>query len=240
MINEIISIDTGSADKIAEGYFKAICGFDRDDPAKNARTGAMLRQGIAVREQLRDSIRIRAVVSAFDKIVISGRSIRIGPVVFVCNAFEQMETEHITRVYAFIITAGSFEIESASMLDRFYADAWGTAYIDAGRDILRDFICKHEKDASAGREGSFVSDPFGPGFYGMDVEQMGNFFRLLDAEAIGVSLTGSMCMLPLKSCAGFHVAVDNAGRLPPDGCRSCLAGGKGCEYCHSRIKSKDR
>ncbi len=236
--SQMVEIDFQAADQIAEGYFNAMCGFDSKDPQKASKIKAMAKTGYEVRSKLRDVISIRAVIAPFGSETVRGRHFKIGPIDIECNAFEQIATDHIRNIYAYILTAGSFELDSDSVLDQFYADTWGTAYVDAGRDLLQVMIRDQEKE-TAGDEGKvFVTDSFGPGYYGMDLSQVEKFFELLDHGAIGVSLNSSVCMLPIKSCTGFFVTMDeDAGRFSDD-CRSCLSRDKGCSFCRFRIKGE--
>jgi len=241
MINEVVHIATAMADGPAEKYFRTICGFDGADPAKKEKINGLIQAGLEVRERIRPMIDIRAVVSSFDDARIDGTSIAAGGVRFSCSAFEQVDPDAVRRVFAFILTVGEMDLASASLIDLFYADAWGTAYADAGRDLLRMELAGSadpgsDEGSDEGRDegrGRYISDSFGPGFYGMDLQQLEKFFVLLDAGSIGVRLTGSACMLPLKSCAGFYIMTDRPGALPPDGCRSCLSPGKSCSYCRA-------
>ena len=89
-------------------------------------------------------------------------------------------------------------------------------------------------------QGAYSKPPgiesFGPGFYGMDVTQVGNYFNLLDAEKINVKVKDNSLMLPLKSCAGFFIVVEDESKLPSVDCISCMADHKGCNYCQYMIK----
>jgi len=221
--NEIITIHRNEADKIAEGYFIKMCGFDRDEN----KFKSMLQDGYGIREKLSDDLSVRAIISSFDKEIIWGKTVDINGVKFECNAFEQIDRENIKELFVYILTAGNFDLPGASMLEMVYADAWGTAYVDAGRDILRSRLSTREP---------FVSDSFGPGYYGMDVPQVKNFFRVLDSKKIDVKLLDSGLMVPVKSIAGLFVSVKDPSQLPGNDCSSCLANEKGCYFC--RMKNK--
>jgi hypothetical protein len=194
----------------------------------------MLLSGLSIRDQIRDSLQIKVIMSAFDRESIKGANIEINDLVFSCQALDQIDRGKVTRVYAYLLTIGQLSFDSDSVLDLFYADAWGTAYVDAGRDLLRAWL----QNLDTAVKGEFVSDSFGPGFYGMGMDQLAKFFQLLEAEQIGIKLNGSTMMLPLKSCAGFFLVVEGEGQLPGNDCKSCLSESKGCNFCRNYNKKR--
>ena len=230
MENKIIVFENSEADAIALDYFKAMCGFNRPGD----RFQSMLLSGLAIRDQIKDSIQIKVIISAFDRESIKGANIEIKNLVFSCQALDQIERGSVARIYAYLLTIGQLQYNSDSVLDLFYADAWGTAYVDAGRDLLRAWL----QNSHAAVNGELVSDSFGPGYYGMGMDQLAKFFQLLDAEQIGIQLNGSTMMLPLKSCAGFFLVVTDEGQLPGNDCKSCLSEAKGCNFCRYYNKKR--
>ncbi len=227
--NHIISISMAEADVFAMEYFIKICGFHRE----GEKYRRMLARGIEIREMIRDRIDIKAVVSSFPGCVIRENTAVLSGVTFECNAFQRLDPSHICGVYAYIMTAGTFELDDAApILDQLYADIWGTAYVDAGLDVLRRYVEEDLKERSEERE-LFVLDSFGPGFYGMDVNQTGKFFELLDGNSIGVKARANCLMLPLKSCSGFFVGVNDKTSLPATDCKSCRAEYKNCAFCRN-------
>jgi hypothetical protein len=204
----------------------------------------MLCSGLFVRDLISDKINVRAIIASFEKEVICGKTINLNGIKFESNALEQINIHCIRKIYAYIITAGNVELQDTSVLNMFFADTWGTAYVDAGRDILKRIIRDyHLEDSSKIENGVkdriFISDSFGPGFYGMDVIEVERFFKVLDGEKIGVKVTDSGFMLPLKSTTGFYIVVDDEEQLPGADCISCFSNIKGCQFCRvkTRVKS---
>jgi len=257
MKNQIFNISVKEADRYAPDYFINICGLRNKEGEKYKR---MLDHGMQIRERIVDRIDMKAVVSSFDGSVISGNKVVIGDTVFVCNAFEQLNQESIEIIYAYLFTAGSFGLsDDDPVIEQLYADIWGTAYTDAGLEVLKHRLKaefdksrsglsggdelssggngKSGKDGKDGKE-PVILDPFGPGFYGMDVDQIGLFFNVLDGDKIGVKARTNSLMLPLKSCAGFFVIVNDNTKLPSADCKSCRADHRGCEFCQAVIKRK--
>lgn len=238
MKNQVIQFSIEEADRYTPEYFISICGFKNREGEKFQR---MLDHGMKIKDRIIDGIDLKAVVSSFDKGIISGNTAKIGDVVFFCNAFEQLNKDSIQKIYVYLFTSGSYELnDEDSVIDQLYADIWGTAYTDAGLEVLKNFL-KDDYDKSSRSNGggtgkATILDPFGPGFYGMDVDQIGKFFEVLDGGMIGVKARTNSLMLPLKSCAGFYVVVDDDTKLPPSDCKSCYADHRGCEYCQAMIK----
>lgn len=228
MTNQIVVFKQEQADKIAETYFKEMCGFNR--PGEKFK--GMLNEGLAIRDKMAGSFQIRAVVSSFGPSAVRGKTLEIGELKFTCNAISQLKPGEVTEIHAFILTIGRLDFDSASVIDLFYSDTWGTAYVDSGRDLIREWI---QQQISPG-ENIIVSDSFGPGYYGMDLGQLQYFFSLLDADKIGVELNGSSMMLPQKSCAGFFFSMSGDSKLPSEDCKSCLAEKAGCNFCRGRVK----
>lgn len=220
----MISIAIEDAAPLATEYFTKICGFNKE----SEKIRRMLSEGMEIKEEIKDRISIRAVVSSFGKGALSGNVAEVNGVSFVCNAFEQINPGSVQTLYAYLLTAGIYELpDETPIIRQLYADIWGTAFVDAGLEILK-----------ARLSGGFAFEAFGPGFYGMDIDQIGKFFDLLASEKIGVNVRNSSLMLPLKSCAGFLVVVDDESKLPDSDCKSCRADHKGCEFCHAVIKRK--
>lgn len=237
MENQRIQLNIDDADQYAYDYFINICGFRDREGDKYRR---MLEHGMKIREKILGRVDLKAVATSFDRDILSGNTAKVGDVTFVCNAFEQIDRESVQKIYAYLFTSGNFELDDGdSIIDQLYADIWGTAYTDAGLEVLKNYL-KADSDRSSAGKGdagkAFMLDSFGPGFYGMDVDQIGSFFEVLDGDLIGVKARTNSLMLPLKSCAGFFVIVNDDTRLPSADCKSCHADHRGCEFCQARIK----
>ncbi len=240
MKNYVIQISMADADAFAMEYFNRIGGLNRE----GEKYRRMLKQGMEIKERIKDKLDLKAVISFFQGNVISGNTAELDGVKFECNAFQRLNPAHVKGIYAYILTAGTLELgDEEPILDQLYADIWGTAYIDAGLEVLKKYIKRFSlnSDDPAGQTEPKAKlsllDSFGPGFYGMGVDQVSKFFELLNGEAIGVVARSSSLMLPLKSCAGFFVVVDDDTELPASDCKSCRAEYKNCAFCQAVIKT---
>ena len=99
-----------------------------------------------------------------------------------------------------------------------------SAYVEAAHDLLKKRLKRIYGNSL------YLSEPFGPGYYGIPVEGTRGLFRLLDASRLGMELNESGMMLPEKSCSGFFVLTRRPAPLPKDCCESCLSP-HSCGYC---------
>jgi hypothetical protein len=88
-------------------------------------------------------------------------------------------------------------------------------------DLARQQFCR-ELETNLVLEGKRVSAPLSPGESTWPVSEQSKLFKLVDAEAIGVSLTPSMVMRPLKSLT----VVLGAGEGPLG-----VEGATNCDFC---------
>lgn len=241
MKNVVVEFDEQQAYEKANDYFVKICGF-RMNEDKHKK---MLALGMDARTQGMDGIRIKAVISSFGAEVFRDHQVILEGKTFNCPAFQLMEPCNIKKIYAYILTVGEcIYSDEDDIVKQVFSDIWGTAYTDAARDLLEDYIAQNIEQEYTGQLGRdlFLSDAFGPGFYGMDVGQTKDLFQFLDAESIGMKVKDSGLMLPQKSCSGLYFAVSDTSDLPHPNCRECIGNMMGCSFCrfrHERWQKKD-
>jgi hypothetical protein len=226
MINEVINIDKDCIEDKVIKYFSKICRFDTG----KEKYKKMLNDALVVRARILDKMNIRVITSSFEKECLYGKTLTLNGVKFYCNAFEQFKNNNVKGIYSYVLTAGDIEIEPEPILDMFYADTWGTAYVDAARDFFREII-NDRVQKNNGDIKTFVSDSFGPGYYGMTTDQVSKFFEIMDVEKIGMKLTKYGMMLPLKSCTGVYIVTDDEKQLPKVDCKKCISNPNGCQFC---------
>lgn len=231
MENKSFEMDKSRLDYQAEKYFIQSCGLQPG----NEKLKRMMDDAEKIRKEMYESIRIQSVLSFFDQFELQGEILRLEQTEFKCNAFSLLDPRQVKAVYAYVVTAGDCSLEGRGMMDQLYADMWGTAYLDAGRNSLKEKIMQEyrgresEKDE---RDKLSISASFGPGFYGMDVEELFKIFQLTEPEKIGVVFRENCAMDPIKSCAGLYLIVKNPGCLPDDACESCIGRRTSCSLCN--------
>jgi len=110
-----------------------------------------------------------------------------------------------SRVAIFIVTIGQRLEEVAeertgpgAMLNSYVLHAIGSAAVDAAADAMADHLLWHETQPDEA-----TTPPFSPGYCGMPLEQQQPLFTALDADRVGVTLSPTMIMQPVKSISGL-------------------------------------
>ncbi len=132
--------------------------------------------------------------------------------------------EPATRVAAYVLTVGdTFETKSRMLMERgdllegFAWDAIGSAAADLATDALTQHLLGVE---ASPREA--VTPPFSPGYCGMGLDQQKPLFEIVRAEKIGVTLSSTMMMHPIKSVSGL-LGIGPADRV--------IERGVPCQWC---------
>jgi hypothetical protein len=199
----------------------------------------MKGQASKLKEEIKEKIQVRGIYSTYSNENLSEEKLVINGIDFSFQRLSIIDKSSVVKIIPYILTAGNYELEdSCSMLDKFYADTYGTAYVDAGRDELkRELLEKVKEEISGqGRKDIFISDSIGPGFYGIDTSKVGDFFKILDGDKIKVKANDYNVILPVKSCVGIFIIVDNPNLLPDYDCMSCTTKDINCRFC----RRKDR
>ena len=236
MINEKIRIDETTAYPLAEKRFIQTCGFNLEKE-KHQR---MMKMGRKVREDGLDGIDIRALVSFFGPEVFDDGKISVNGQEIACNYFEQIPAESVEGIYFYMLSAGECYFSSEeNIMDFLYADIWGTNYVDAGIEVLtRDHIRKDMEERFSGRE-AYLSEEFGPGYFGMPVIETKKFFKILDGSLIVVRVKESGLMIPQKTCAGLYIVLNRSDIKAEPECMRCRGNKQGCQFCAVRAKKRE-
>jgi hypothetical protein len=215
----MISFAPSALEGAALARLKAACRFDASKDA-HAR---MLDDALAVHREWARRVEIRAVYARFAPAAPHGRSLTIAGVSFACAAFERIDAHNPIEAVAYALTLGADSEPAPSLSVRLYRELWENAYLEAAFSELRLGL--------AARAGGLPSDSFGPGYYGMALEEMKNLARVLDFSRIGAAVREDGLIIPPKSCAGIFFAVRDAARMPGDACRDCAGNRESCVLC---------
>lgn len=222
MIEQMMAlpIDKWAQDR-AEEYFVRICGGEVPEDGESFYS----------RMRVGANLKCKALYAEFsyEELQGEGDRIQIGEKVFKGGIFQYFNKTSSKKLLVYLLTIGPLPAKDPNgMLEAFYVDAWGSAYVEAAHDVF-----KKRLQRIYGSE-FYVSEPFGPGYYGIDVEQTKDIFALLNGDTIGMSLTEGGMMIPEKSCSGFYVISDEKVDLPKDCCESCLTP-HNCSFCRKYI-----
>lgn len=222
MKNYIIRLDKDQGKERAEKNFRDMCGYNRRKPVPQK----IIERSLRSLEDVYHQLEIKALISEYEKNCADGIHMLLDGKLFTCYALAQIPTEEIERIYIYLLTVGELNFSEASILNQVYYDMWQNAYMDAGHEILRQYLqglsCNTDR---------YVSDNFGPGHYGMDISQLEQFFAILDGEKICLKLLDSGFMSPTKSYAGFFLVTNSKQNFVGNDCANCSSSRKTCIYC---------
>lgn len=227
MKNRIFSYEKAQALDYAEEFFITSCGFDMSKP----RHRKMMNEARMLLSDKKTQTGLLSVCTRLGKEAYRRGTVKAGDAEISCNGFSRISDENVEDVYICVITAGSWHMEDAARARyQVYMDTWGTAFVDAAKVLVE----KELKSYLA--EGQYLSDPFGPGYYGMPSSDTHKFADILDLKSIGVEVRASGIMVPLKSMAAVYLVTDNENVLPPVACSECFGRLDGCRYCRNLSK----
>ena len=215
-----VIFDKDKCDAPAEELFLESSGCGRE----GEKYERMRREAFSVREAIGPGTGPRGVYSVYPGFSLKGRTLETGGVLLSCSAFEQIPEDAVEGVIVYAVTAGDYDMPEGTVMEQLYADIWGTAYTDAARNLLTDEL----------RAEYMLSDSFGPGFYGMDLEEMKKLPGLVDFAAAGISVNESGTLYPEKSCAGILFAVNKKYRPVDGACMFCAGNESSCALCRQR------
>jgi cobalamin-dependent methionine synthase I len=112
--------------------------------------------------------------------------------------------EHADRAAVFAVTVGEeitllaeLAAKDGDALAALVIDAAGSCAVEGAADALMLHLRRHL------HEGQELTLRYSPGYCGMDISQQRKLFQLVPASSVGVTLTPSMLMHPMKSISGL-------------------------------------
>ncbi len=162
MKNVVVELDKDSGRDRATQYFMDIAGLYKRD-GLNPKYHL---ESLKTLDDIYNDIIIKAVFSRYDGSSLSKGRLTLDNVSFNCFLLNNLASGELLGLYVYILTIGRSLWDCERVLYQVYYDMWETAFVDLGRDLLKEYIVKLE----SGFNSSFcVSDSFGPGFYGLPV-----------------------------------------------------------------------
>lgn len=223
MERRFFTIDRKLCNDMATEYFIESVGLNRKGPKfDRIREGAM-----RMRKILEEKINLRAEYIFFPKeeMKLESEKLTVGGEIFSCRAFEQVDPGSVEGVFTYACCAGDYELPEENLLDRVYADIWGSAFTDAIRALIKEKLGQKCR----------ISENFGPGFYGMNTDELGKLQGILDFAALGIEVRNSNIMVPSKSCAGMFFKVDESYEGIGAACATCRGNQSSCKLCQVYI-----
>lgn len=223
--NHVIQIATPALYELSEPYMTSMCGLDRG----NKMAEKILKKAMRVRGTTFDETHMKMVISELEPTAIADSTLQLGSERIDCYVFHRIPKAQIEKLVLFALHAPMPDLEHLPISELYLADTWQTAFVDAARDYLRD----HLEQLYTEKMGHAVciTDAVGPGFYGMQSQDIEPFFQIIDADKAGITLTQSGMMSPVKSIVGFFMVVKEGFTLPTTDCATCVGNQSGCTFC---------
>lgn len=215
-----LTIARSALQDTAEVYFERTCGLGK----YNTKAEALRRRYYALIEETGQSIDIRALIRVLGRECVGSEFLEVSGIRFPCCMLREPELPAVTELYAVVITTGDISVPYSSMAAALYCDLWGTAYLNAASDFVRDVL--------KGGRGVYLCEGAGPGWYDMSAALLPDFFRIINGGKIGVTVTGNM-MEPMKSVACFYLGFEREPRADifKRRCQHCRSESRGCDFC---------
>ena len=170
------------------------------------------------------------LLQEFDSSCIQKNTFQFGKSNIPCNFLEQIPKEHIQKGYLYVCHAPEVTL-AQDLLSQYYQESWQIAILDEIRDWLHDYLQRKESLMQP----RYVTDSFGPGYYGMPADSVEMLLKLLPAERVGVTLTPNGVMHPLKSLIGIYLILDSELIYDTKDCAYCKGNQGGCHLCKRNI-----
>ncbi|NLT47153.1 MAG: HD domain-containing protein [Clostridiales bacterium] len=221
---KIIKLNYEEAESIAKKYFLQVSGLSADKVYHDE----LLTEALQLLEKCKPGIDMTAMITTLDPGAFRDSTIIIGESQFTCTAFQQIEPDKVTTIFAYLMTLGECKAGVTNLAEEYYADLWGDGFLEAGRQILREQIRRYEIKNT---DEYYISESFGPGFYGMPLDKLADLIRELDGSNIGLTSEMAEVCAKEKCSGGFFFITNGEGVFPAEECKDCIGHEGGCLFC---------
>lgn len=230
MFKTVMSIDPNELNKIAEKRFLEMMG----EPAMryNAAWLNQQKNALNLRDELRDKFNLKGIIKIYDRVDFQSGScslndinLRVEGFTIPCNQFGNIDSAKISIVALYLLTCDELSVEN-NLLYSLYLDMWQTAYLDSSRELIRNKMYQYF-DSEQNKKLDIAS--YGPGYFGMGLDEMGKIHNLLKGEEVGVTIVNGL-LNPAKSCAGIYLGMEEDS-IQSFACESCIGNMKNCRFC---------
>lgn len=128
---------------------------------------------------------------------------------------------------AYAPVADKTEYGKGELLTQYYEESWQNALLDAGRSWISNYLTRKESV----RMPAYVTDSFGPGFYGMPITDLPQLAELIDMERVGVHVTENGTLSPQKSLVCLYLVLNQPLPFFMKDCAGCIGSKGGCVNC---------
>ena len=223
MKDEVFVYEKEEAFEHAKSFFIDACGFD----LQKLRHQKMFQDALELLHRKKESFQMKVICTQLGKDAYGDNCIAVKGKTIACNGFSRIQKKYVEDIYMCVITAGDWHSQSSTK-EQVYMDIWGTAFVEGAKILFEEKCMEH-----LGAE-QYLSDPFGPGYYGIPSEDTKKFASVLDTQKIDVHVKASGIMVPLKSMAAIYLVTNSKSILPPLSCSQCFGRLEGCKLCRKR------
>jgi len=206
---------------LAVKHYLRMCG-------EEAESLKGMEEAAVIHERLQPFAGLRGCIAMEEAPFLMGDRIEINDVPIACRYFETLSSSDLAACAAYVLSAGEDVCVEERTSDMLFRDLWRTAYIEAGRELIKAAVCNESPKEW------FVSESFGPGNLGMEMNQLEYFLRIFEDVDTGVLLSEYGTLFPPKSCAEMFLFLKNSDVLPVLSCMGCLGTSEGCRFCRRK------
>ncbi|MBR0597368.1 hypothetical protein [Sinanaerobacter chloroacetimidivorans] len=148
-----------------------------------------------------ETLKLDGIFESYEVEEIKDHQIRL------CSG-EVLESPMLARAFRqsselvfYVVSVSGYEaLDDAeeNMIQKLFLDSWGTAVVECGSLYLKESLA-----AELEKQGVYSTFAFSPGQHNIAMELQKIIFRLLEPEAIGVTLNNYCLMHPKKSVSGI-------------------------------------
>lgn len=178
------------------------------------------------------SQKVEILLQDFDRQCIQKGYFQFGKEIIPCQVLERLSREKIEKGYFYVFHAPEWNVaseETFSLMEQYYIEGIQIAILDCVRDWIQQMLQRKHSVYSQ----RYVTDSFGPGFYGMPIESLSQLFSIISGEKAGVTLEENGNMKPLKSCVGIFLVGKKPFQKQLTDCAGCMGNSNGCRLCRT-------
>ena len=172
-------------------------------------------------EEIRENFYPAAAAAYYDEFSFSGKSLHVEGNEVTCDAFGKISTNEVTGVHFYCSTSGYTGSVTGGICYQLYEEMWATAVTDAVRIMTKEELSKRGN----------TSRSFGPGFFGMKMNEMEKISGLVDFASVGMKAGEGGMLIPEKSCAGLFLVYREGYRESISACEFCKGSRSACFMC---------
>jgi hypothetical protein len=205
---------------VAPGQIECMMGYSGNHPAPEPVAG-MIEEVMKEAPVLSD-IRGGYVITPGIRVDRERKKLCCGSLEFNTQQIVTHQLRHAEAAAWFVCTVGekisgltSRLMKEGDLLRGYVVDVLANVVVDLAMDRIQEDLAK-----KAGTRGWKITNRYSPGYCGWDIVEQKKLFSLLPERFLGVTLTDSSLMQPLKSISGV-IGMGSRVKFSDYGCTLC-------------------